>query len=182
MSGSTARDRDRPGLLSEQRIHDLVENIHERSGGTSRLATGPAASNLDLYQVNCTFYDALGRDDHRYLAARMIQLLLPGTPQIYYVGLLAGTNDMDLLASSGVGRDVNRHRYSPAEVEEALERPIVCRLIEMLRWRVTEPAFDGDFELLASPDHQLAMRWSSPESTITVTIDLRTATIETRAG
>ena len=24
-------------------------------------ATGAAASNLDIYQVNCTFYDALGR-------------------------------------------------------------------------------------------------------------------------
>jgi sucrose phosphorylase len=180
--GVDARQRDRLGLLSEQRIHDLVEGIHERSGGTSRLATGPAASNLDLYQVNCTFYDALGRDDERYLAARMIQLVLPGTPQIYYVGLLAGTNDMDLLATSGVGRDVNRHRYSAAEVTEALERPVVRRLIEMLRWRATEPAFEGDFELLTSPDHQLAVRWMSPDSTITVTIDLRTAAVETTSG
>ena len=31
------------------------------SGGTSRQATGAAAGNLDIYQVNCTFYDALGR-------------------------------------------------------------------------------------------------------------------------
>ena len=180
--GVDPRDRSRPGLLSEQRIHDLVEGIHHRSNDTSRLATGSAASNLDLYQVNCTFYDALGRDDDRYLAARMIQLLLPGTPQIYYVGLLAGSNDMELLAESGVGRDVNRHRYSAAEIAEALERPVVRRLVEMLRWRATEPAFDGTFELLASPEHQLAVRWTAPESTVTVTIDLRTAEIETTAG
>ncbi|MEL6893960.1 MAG: alpha-amylase family glycosyl hydrolase, partial [Actinomycetota bacterium] len=68
--GVDPRDPSRPSLLSPGRIHDLVEGIHERSGGTSRLATGAAASNLDLYQVNCTFYDALGRDDARYLAAR----------------------------------------------------------------------------------------------------------------
>ncbi len=177
--GVDPRDRSRPGLLSEQRIHDLVEGIHQRSNDTSRLATGSAASNLDLYQVNCTFYDALGRDDDRYLAARMIQLLLPGTPQIYYVGLLAGGNDMELLAASGVGRDVNRHRYSPAEIAEALERPVVQRLVEMLRWRATEPAFDGTFELLASPEHQLSVRWTAPESTITVTVDLATAEIRT---
>ncbi|TFH17243.1 MAG: sucrose phosphorylase, partial [Acidimicrobiales bacterium] len=180
--GVDPRDRSRPGLLSEQRIHDLVEGIHHRSNDTSRLATGSAASNLDLYQVNCTFYDALGRDDERYLAARMIQLLLTGTPQIYYVGLLAGRNDMELLAESGVGRDVNRHRYSAVEIGEALERPVVRRLVEMLRWRATEPAFDGTFELLASPEHQLAVRWITPESTVTVTIDLRTAEIETTAG
>ena len=79
--GADARDSERVGLLTADRIHDLVEGIHERSGGTSRTATGAAASNLDLYQVNCTFYDALGRDDDRYLAARTLQCMLPGTPQ-----------------------------------------------------------------------------------------------------
>jgi sucrose phosphorylase len=175
--GVDPRDPSRPGLLSPEQIHDLVESIHDHSAGTSRAATGAAASNLDLYQVNCTFYDALGRDDERYLAARTIQLLLPGIAQIYYVGLLAGTNDMELLAATGVGRDVNRHRYSPAEIRDALDRPVVRRLVELLRWRSTEPAFDGEFELLDSDDHVLAVRWSSPASTITATVDLRSADV-----
>ena len=175
--GVDARDPSRAGLLTPEQIHDLVESIHQHSGGTSRAATGAAASNLDLYQVNCTFYDALGRDDERYLAARTIQLLLPGIPQIYYVGLLAGTNDMELLAATGVGRDVNRHHYSPAEVHEALDRPVVRRLVELLRWRSTEPAFDGDFELLDSDDQIFAVRWSSPASTITAAVDLRSAEV-----
>ena len=175
--GVDARDPSRAGLLAPEQIHDLVESIHQHSGGTSRAATGAAASNLDLYQVNCTFYDALGRDDERYLAARTIQLLLPGTPQIYYVGLLAGTNDMELLAATGVGRDVNRHHYSAAEVHEALDRPVVQRLVELLRWRSTEPAFDGDFELLDSDDHVFAVRWSSPTSTFTAAVDLHSAEV-----
>ena len=49
-------------------------------------ATGAAASNLDLYQVNCTFYDALGRDDARYLLARMVQLLAPGVHVVTWDG------------------------------------------------------------------------------------------------
>jgi sucrose phosphorylase len=175
--GVDARDPNRRGLLDPDRIHDLVEGIHERSGATSRAATGAAASNLDLYQVNCTFYDALGRDDARYLAARTIQLVLPGFSQIYYVGLLAGPNDMDLLAATGVGRDVNRHRYSPAELADALQRPVVRRLVELLRWRSTEQAFEGTFEPIDSPDHQLVVRWSAPSSAIEVTIDLRTAEV-----
>jgi sucrose phosphorylase len=175
--GVDQRDRSRPGLLSPERIHDLVEGIHERSNGDSRQATGSAASNLDLYQVNCTFYDALGRDDSRYLAARTIQLMLPGVPQIYYVGLLAGTNDMELLAATGVGRDVNRHHYTTAEIDAALERPVVKDLLALLRWRATEPAFDGDFELVDSPTGTLRMRWTNGAAVVDRTVDLRTAEV-----
>ena len=170
--GGDPRDPRRPGLLAPEQIHDLVEAIHEHSGGSSRSATGAAASNVDLYQVNSTFFDALGRDDARYLAARTIQVLLPGIPQIYYVGLLAGTNDMALLASTGVGRDVNRHRYSPDEIRTALARPVVQHQIELLRWRGTEPAFGGEFELLDSADHLLMVRWRSADSSFTATVDV----------
>ena len=45
-------------------LDGLVDWIHRNSGGASRKATGGAAANLDLYQINCTFYDALGRSDH----------------------------------------------------------------------------------------------------------------------
>ncbi len=172
--GVDPRNPTRPGLLAPERIDALVEQIHERSRGESRRATGAAASNLDLYQVNCTFFDALGGDEQRYLAARVIQLVLPGTPQIYYVGLLAEGNDVELLASTGVGRDINRHRFTSDEITRALERPVVQRLLELLRWRATEPAFDGTFELLDGADHELAVRWSSPTSTFTATVDLTT--------
>ena len=78
-----------PGLLTPSR--STTRRGHARTAAaTSRLATGAAASNVDLYQVNCTFYDALGRDDDRYLLARPIQFFAPGVPQVYYVGLLAG--------------------------------------------------------------------------------------------
>jgi len=173
--GVDPSDRSRPGLLPPERIHELVEGIHERSDSTSRRATGAAASNLDLYQVNCTFYDALGRDDERYLAARLIQLMLPGVPQIYYVGLLAGSNDMDLLDETGVGRDVNRHHYPPDEFDAALERPVVRALLSMLRWRASDPAFDGDFELVDSHPGTLRMRWTNGDVVADRTIDLHTA-------
>jgi hypothetical protein len=98
-----------------------------RSGGTSRLATGAAASNVDLYQVNCTFFDGVGADDDRYLLARALQLWAPGIPQVYYVGLLAGRNDVELLERSRVGRDINRH-YTSEEIAEAAKRPVVDAL------------------------------------------------------
>ena len=97
-SAPTPRTASRPGCSRRSRSTRSSRRSTSDSGGDSRLATGAAASNLDLYQVNCTFYDALGRDDDRYLLARAIQFFLPGIPQVYYVGLLAGRNDMELLA------------------------------------------------------------------------------------
>ena len=93
-----ANPKVNPGLIPPAELEALVEQIHVNSNGESRQATGLAASNLDLYQVNCTFYDALGRNDRLYLLARAIQFFAPGVPQVYYVGLMAGENDMALLA------------------------------------------------------------------------------------
>ncbi len=153
-------DREaRPGLVPPGEIDRLVHSIHDRSGGESRLATGAAASNLDLYQVNCTFFDAMGGDERRYLLARAIQFFLPGIPQVYYVGLLAGRNDMELLSRSGVGRDINRHHYTPCEIGAALAQPVVKDLLALIRLRGAHPAFAGSFEMLDSDDTTLALRW-----------------------
>lgn len=165
------------GLLEPEQIDALVEAIHDGSGGTSRQATGAAASNLDLYQVNCTFYDALGGDDDRYLLARLIQLFVPGVPQVYYVGLLAGSNDMELLAATGVGRDVNRRHYTADQVTTELQRPVVARLLTALRWRNTHPAFDGAFAH-RDDDGRLELAWQHGEHRATLRADLRDASYE----
>jgi len=171
--GADAGDRDaRPGLVPPAELDRLVEIIHERTGGESRRATGAAASNLDLYQVNCTFYDAMGRDDRDYLLARAVQFFLPGTPQVYYVGLLAGHNDMALLARSGVGRDINRHHYTGAEINAELQRPVVKGLLELIRLRNEHPAFGGQFTLGETDDQRLQLRWSQGTDYATLDADL----------
>ncbi len=172
--GADASDRDgSPGLVSPAQLDALVERMHVNSKGQSRQATGAAASNLDLYQVNCTFYDALARSDAAYLAARAIQFFLPGIPQVYYVGLLAGENDMALLAHSGVGRDINRHHYSMAEIDEASRKPVVQALYALIRLRNEHPAFQGQFELLASSDAELRMRWVMGSASLELRVDLQ---------
>jgi sucrose phosphorylase len=171
--GADAADRaGHPGLVPPAELDALVETVHANSNGQSRQATGAAASNLDLYQVNCTFYDALGRDDRAYLIARAIQFFLPGVPQVYYVGLLAGENDMALLARSGVGRDINRHHYSRAEIDAALTRPVVQDLLDLIRLRNRHPAFGGRFELQGGDDDLLAMRWRDGATWIALTVGL----------
>ena len=148
-----------PGLIPTEDLEQLVEQIHLNSSGESRLATGASASNLDLYQVNCTFYDAMGRDDLGYLLGRAIQFFLPGIPQVYYVGLLAGHNDMTLLTRTGVGRDINRHFYLAGEVERELQKPVVQDLLRLIRLRSSHPAFAGRFSLEPAAGESLSLRW-----------------------
>ncbi len=167
-----------PGLVPPVELDQLVERIHANSAGQSRQATGGAASNLDLYQVNCTFYDALARDDRAYLIARAIQFFLPGVPQVYYVGLLAGENDMDLLAQTGVGRDINRHRFTRAEVDAALQKPIVKDLLALIRLRNAHPAFGGSFALLDSGAQALAMQWTSGATHLRLRVNLAEPSFE----
>jgi sucrose phosphorylase len=161
-----------PGLLSPEEIDNLVEAIHQRSRGQSRQATGAAARNLDLYQVNCTFLDALGGRETDYLIARALQFFAPGIPQVYYVGLLGGTNDMGLLARTGVGRDINRHYYTDAEIETALRRSLVRKQIELIRLRNTHPAFAGEFQVDVPTENQIQIQWRQKENWVKLHADL----------
>jgi sucrose phosphorylase len=173
--GEDRHGQGQAGLISPPEIDALVETIHQRSKGQSRQATGGAASNLDLYQVNCTFYDALGRRDNEYLVARALQCFVPGIPQIYYVGLLAGSNDIDLLRKTGVGRDINRHHYTPREVLEHMNRPVVERLLSLLKFRNSHPAFSGAFQLLPSSSAMIVIEWKTTAEWARLDVDLARA-------
>lgn len=168
-------DADMEGLLTPEQVHDLVEGIHEHSGGQSRQATGWAASNVDVYQVNSTYYSALGCHDSAYLICRAVQFFTPGIPQVYYVGLLAGANDMDLLARTGVGRDINRHYYTPEEIEAQCQRPVVDRLIRLIRFRNAHPAFNGEFTS-DGEGSRVRMRWERDSAWAELEVDCAATT------
>ncbi|MGG5575332.1 sucrose phosphorylase [Vibrio diazotrophicus] len=149
---------NKPGLLIADEIDVLVETIHINSHGQSRKATGAAASNVDLYQVNCTYYDALGADDLLYLFARAIQFFSPGVPQVYYGGLFAMSNDMQLLESTNVGRNINRPYISDELIKEQFEKPVVKGLCQLIQIRNQYEAFNGEFSVNGFND-QLDLSW-----------------------
>jgi sucrose phosphorylase len=179
-----ADQQGNPGLLPPEAINSLVEEIHARSRNQSKQATGAAANNLDLYQVNCTYLDALGGDETLYLIARAIQFFVPGIPHVYYVGLLGAHNDMELLAKSGVGRDINRHYFTPGEIAASLNTPLVRRLIELIRLRNSHPAFNGDCTVESTSLDRLTIRWRHQEHWLSLAVDLSNpcATLEYSNG
>lgn len=160
-----------PGLLTDPELDALVEKIHQNSKGSSKLATGNAANNVDLYQVNCSFYDALGRDDKQYLLARAIQLFCPGISQIYYGGLLAAENDVALLQRTGVGRDINRPYFNQETINQALQKPVVNAVLKLIKLRRTMQAFNGRFSQMLS-DNTYHLSWQHKGHTARLTLTL----------
>jgi len=121
--------------------------------------------------VNCTYYNALGRRDVEYLIARAVQFFAPGVPQVYYTGLLAGENDMELLARSGVGRDINRHYYTLAEIESDAARPVVKALAWLIRFRNEHAAFQGALTVNCFATSQLTLQWQLGDQRARLEVD-----------
>jgi sucrose phosphorylase len=161
----------KPGLLNNDEIDNLVETIHVNSAGESQKATGAAASNVDLYQVNCTYYDALGQNDLDYLVARAIQFFSPGTPQVYYAGLLVEKNAMELLSKTNVGRDINRPYLDSTDIENALNKPFTKAIVSLIQLRNNSDAFNGEFTV-NSDLSALEMKWKKDEHNATLVVDL----------
>ena len=78
---------------------------------------------------------------------------------MYYVGLFAGRNDFDLYEKTKQSRDINRHYYSLAEIEEEFRRPVVQKMNRLMKLRNSHPAFNGDFVLMDTDEYTLGLRW-----------------------
>jgi len=128
-------------LLSPEQIEFTVDTLYNRGSSVNRRYSTAAFGNLDIYQINCTYYSALGENDDAYMLARALQFFAPGIPQVYYVGLLAGSNDIEFVQRTQHGRDINRHAYSLEEAEAQLQRPVVRRLLRLMEFRSKFGAF-----------------------------------------
>ncbi len=94
--------------------------------------------------------------------------------QVYYVGLLAGENDVDLVERTLVGPDINRHAYTREEIERSLSRPVVKQLFSLMRFRNSYLAFDGTCDVQEEgPDENLQIEWQHGVSTAALHADLK---------
>jgi sucrose phosphorylase len=176
---------DLDGILEPQDMLRLADLVKRQGGNLNRiLSEAHADGDVDIHQLNCTYYSALDCDDDRYVAARAIQLFARGVPQIYYVGLLAGENDHRAVVESGEGRSINRHDYTIAEVEAAIRRPVVRRVLDLVRLRNSEPAFSGRLDITSVDPATLLLTWRLGDDACELTVDLGSgaASIATRHG
>ena len=62
---------------------------------------------------------------------------------------------------TGDGREVNRHNYTLEEIEQAVQRPVVKRLMQLIRFRNEHEAFQGEFQVMDTEDHELKLKWDN---------------------
>lgn len=142
-------------LLSEEEIETTRECLFSKGANVKKVYNTIEYNNLDIYQINCTYYSALGNNDDAFVLARAIQFFAPGIPQVYYVGLLAGGNDIELLEATKEGRNINRHYYTKKEVEMNLKRPIMKRLLNLMKFRNSYEAFNGNIFIAETDNDEL---------------------------
>jgi sucrose phosphorylase len=174
LRGKQLNGRFRKGLLNDEHVEATIDRIIERGGLTKNLYDAEG-KKIDYYQVNATFFSALGEDEQKLRLARAIQMFMPGVPQVWYLDLFAGTNDY---AAAQRGRtaghkEINRTTLRESEIEAGLKRPVVRDQLELIRLRNTSPAFAGEMKVFETKPHLLHIAWQHPEATATLKADLR---------
>lgn len=152
---------DLDGLYQRSDVSNVVDVCLGRGANLS-LILSPEHKDpdgFDIHQIRGSIYSLMGEDDDAYLAARAIQFFTPGIPQVYYVGLLAGKNDLEAYNRTGEGREINRHNFSLQEIDAAVQKPVVRKLIKLIRLRNGHPAFNGQFSVQPSSDHEISLKW-----------------------
>lgn len=148
---------DARDILTPEQIDYTSKELYKVGANVKKKYSSAEYHNLDIYQINTTFYSALGDDDRRYFMARLLQVFAPGIPQVYYVGMLAGKNDIKLLEKTKEGRNINRHYYTKEEVEQEVKRPVVHSLLKLFTFRNNEAAFDleGKIEVTTPNENEI---------------------------
>lgn len=131
---------DLKGLIKDEQIQRLIDTVVGRGGFVKNLH---GQKNV-YYQVNATYYSALGEDDRKMLISRAVQLFMPGKPQVWYLDLFAGKNDYEAVRRAGAGghKEINRTNLSMEDIEEALKKDVVMTQLKLLRFRKNFPAFE----------------------------------------
>jgi sucrose phosphorylase len=130
------------------------------------------------HQLNITYRSAVGSDEAMVMA-RAIQLFTPGTPQVYYVGLL---NGLSVPPQPGLdGREVNRYNYAVDEVVEALDTEPVRRQLQLMELRNTHPAFRGRMEPPGGSGSALVLDWVNGDHRCRLTADVDAARLTVTA-
>ena len=172
---------DLKGLLPEEDIQNLIDAVVSRGGYVKDLH---GAKNV-YYQVNATYYSALGENDRRMEMARAIQLFMPGKPQIWYLDLFAGSNDYEAMARAGVGghKEINRTNLSLEDAKALLEKDVVKKQLELLRFRNTCPVFTEDADIKVECDgSKMSIVWTNDAGSVRLDVDFDEESYQIKEG
>jgi len=135
---------------------DLIVKMAQEHGGLISSKPGDEGRE-EPYEINITWFSALNREDgsnddtafqvRRFVASRIIGLVLRGVPGIYLHSLIGTRNDVESVLSSHSNRAINRTVIDDQAITDALKDPlskisrISRELGRLITIRTREPAF-----------------------------------------
>ena len=161
------------GLLEDSDIETIMTTIMDRGGRVKNLYDAEG-KKISYYQVNATFYSALGENDQKMLLARAIQLFMPGTPQVWYLDIFAGTNDYDAVEKGGKDshKEINRTTLSLEDIKNGLKKEVVLNQLKLIQLRNTHKAFLGTVEIMDTATNEINIQWTNDKETALLKADL----------
>ena len=150
------------GLLEDSEIESIMETVINRGGRVKNLYD-PSGKKISYYQVNATFFSALGENENKLLLARAIQLFMPGIPQVWYLDLFAGKNNYEAADKGGSGghKEINRTTLTENDIKQGLKKDVVKNQLQLMRLRNTSNAFLGTLKIENSNENELHIIWKN---------------------
>ena len=163
------------GLLEDSEIEKIMNTIMERGGRVKNLYD-PSGNKISYYQINATFFSALGEDEQKMVLARAIQMFMPGIPQVWYLDIFAGKNNYQAADNGGSAghKEINRTTLSMEDVAQGLKTAIVKKQLEIIHLRNTSKAFLGQVEINDVLDEKIDIKWINDKSVMHLKADLDT--------
>lgn len=168
------------GILPPEEIEFILETT-KAQGGLVSYKTG-AHGEEEPYELNITWFSALNRPPEdcgediafqvrRFVASRVVALVLPGVPGIYLHSMIGTRNDVEAVTVSDSKRDINRRLIDEELITATLKDPLskVSRigreLGRLLTIRSQQRSFhpSGRHRVLSLDHRVLAVLRSSPE-------------------
>jgi sucrose phosphorylase len=148
------------GLLEDAEIENIMTTIMERGGRVKNLYD-PSGNKISYYQINATFFSALGEEEQKLLLARAIQMFMPGIPQVWYLDIFAGKNNYEAADNGGSAghKEINRTTLSMLDIEQGLKTEVVNKQLEIIRLRNTSNAFSGQVKINNIEDAIVDIKW-----------------------
>jgi sucrose phosphorylase len=163
------------GLLEDAEIEKIMTTIMERGGRVKNLYD-PSGNKISYYQINATFFSALGEDEQKLLLARAIQMFMPGIPQVWYLDVFAGKNNYEAADHGGSAghKEINRTALSMHDIEQGLKSEVVKKQLEIIRLRNTSNSFSGEVEINDTVNSIIDIKWTNGSTVAHLKANLKT--------
>ena len=115
------------GVLPDREVEFLIEKVRALGGKVS-MRRNPDGSE-SAYELNCTYFDALGDGESRgpplhvarFLCSQTLVLSIRGVPAVYVHALTATPNAVELAERTGQPRSLNRGIWEEDELNAVLD-------------------------------------------------------------